>query len=112
MCPPGRRADAESVFPVSLLARRIAVQARERDFGHSGTARTSSSRGLTTWMPHPCCWNDVDVASTPYPPQASKYHKPQQPSRSPAAPTVGAGRAPLVKINLSQAALPLEGVAE
>jgi len=29
-----------------------------------------SKRNLTTWMPHPCCWNDVDVASTPYHPEA------------------------------------------
>ena len=57
--------------------------------------RHRPERSLTTWMPHPCCWNDVDVASTPYPPEAGASHQSRQRSRSPAAPTAGAGRAPL-----------------
>src|SRR5690348_1166352 len=26
----------------------------------------SDTEELKAWMPHPCCWNDLDVASTPY----------------------------------------------
>jgi hypothetical protein len=28
--------------------------------------RLATRKRHTTWMPRPCCWNGVDVASTPY----------------------------------------------
>jgi len=54
---------AAQVVPV--LGKNVlkdVVISMKSDLSHSGTASTGV---LTTWTPQPCCWNNVDVASTP-----------------------------------------------